>query len=452
MAAERSITGNRQKETLENFRKYLVPSMLSMMLMAVYTFTDTFVVGQKLGAVALGAMGVCTPVLTVTYAFGFLFGMGGCSRYAIAVGQDKREKADRIFSTAVFATIVFGVAAAVILNLFARPFAFFLGANSSNIQYVMPYLRVMLVYIPGFMMDIVMLCFMKNEGHPTIAMIATVTGTGMNVVLDFLFVFGLGWGMFGAAFATALCSGLGCGLNIVFAYAKKMHIRFRRSAVSLEEILPTVSNGASVLVLESSSGIVTFVYIAQSQKLYGTDGAAVYTIIMNWSLICINLVMGIAQAAQPLLGFAYGKGKMDHVREYRRYALAGAAALGILFLLVGYTMTGSLVSVFASDNRTVLKLAGEGFRLYLPAYLLMGPGIVLGYYFQSLGMAGQSLAVMLSRGILFPCVLAFAMPLLFGAAGLWMAVPAAELITSVLAFVLFKKFEKKPEAHPVSAD
>ena len=436
MAAERSITGNRQKETLENFRKYLVPSMLSMMLMAVYTFTDTFVVGQKLGAVALGAMGVCTPVLTVTYAFGFLFGMGGCSRYAIAVGQDKREKADRIFSTAVFATIVFGVAAAVILNLFARPFAFFLGANSSNIQYVMPYLRVMLMYIPGFMMDIVMLCFMKNEGHPTIAMIATVTGTGMNVVLDFLFVFGLGWGMFGAAFATALCSGLGCGLNIVFAYAKKMHIRFRRSAVSLEEILPTVSNGASVLVLESSSGIVTFVYIAQSQKLYGTDGAAVYTIIMNWSLICINLVMGIAQAAQPLLGFAYGKGKMDHVREYRRYALAGATALGILFLLVGYTMT-------------VLKLAGEGFRLYLPSYLLMGPGIMLGYYFQSLGLAGQSLAVMLSRGILFPCVLAFAMPLLFGAAGLWMAVPAAELITSVLAFVLFKKFEKKPASHPV---
>ena len=227
MAAERSITGNRQKETLENFRKYLVPSMLSMMLMAVYTFTDTFVVGQKLGAVALGAMGVCTPVLTVTYAFGFLFGMGGCSRYAIAVGQNNREKADRIFSTAVFATIVFGVAAAVILNLFARPFAFFLGANSSNIQYVMSYLRVMLVYIPGFMMDIVMLCFMKNEDHPTIAMIATITGTGMNVALDFLFVFGFGWGMFGAAFATALCSGLGCGLNIVFAYAEKMHMTYK---------------------------------------------------------------------------------------------------------------------------------------------------------------------------------------------------------------------------------
>lgn len=172
--------------------------MLSMMLMAVYTFTDTFVVGQKLGAVALRAMGVCTPILTITYAFGFLFGMGGCSRYTIAVGQNQREKADRIFSTDIFFTVCSGTIAAVILNAFARPFTYFLGANDANIQYVMPYLRVMLVYIPGFMMDIVMMCFMKNEGHPNLAMIATVVGTGMNVALDCLFVFAFDWGMFGA--------------------------------------------------------------------------------------------------------------------------------------------------------------------------------------------------------------------------------------------------------------
>lgn len=442
MAEQRSMTRLLHKDTLENFRKYLVPSMLSMMLMAVYTFTDTFVVGQKLGATALGAMGVCTPVLTVAYAFGFLFGMGGSSRYAIAVGQSDQKKADMIFSTSVFSTLAFGAAAAVILNLFARPFAFFLGADSSNIAYVMPYLRVLLIYIPGFMMDIVIMCFMKNEGHPTIAMIATVTGTGMNVVLDFLFVFGFGWGMFGAAFATAICSGLGCGLNIAFAYAKRMHIRFHKSAVRLKDIPRTIRNGVSVLVLESSSGIVTFVYIAQSKKLYGTEGAAVYTIIMNWSLICINLVMGIAQAAQPLLGFACGKGNKDHVRDYRRYALISAALLGLLFLLFGYSMTTPLVSVFASDSGTVIRLAEQGFRLYLPAYLLMGPGIVLGYYFQSLGMAGQSFAVMLSRGILLPCILALVMPSLFGGTGLWISVPVAELLTSLLALVLFRKYDR----------
>lgn len=424
------------RETLAPFFRYLIPSMLSMMLMAVYTFTDTFVVGQKLGAVALGAMGICTPVLTVTYAVGFLFGMGGCSRYAIAVGQGRREQADQIFSTAVFATLVFGTAGAVILNSIARPFAFFLGAGTQNIEYVMPYLRVLLVYIPGFMMDIVMMCFMKNEGHPNIAMLATIIGTGMNVALDFLFVFGFGWGMFGAAFDTALCSGLSLALNITFAYAKKLHIRFHKKAVRLAQIPRTAANGLSILVVESSSGIVTFVYIQQAQHLYGPQGAAVYTILMNWSLICINLVMGVAQAAQPLLGLACGRGRWEHVRAYRRYSLLGALVLGIVFELVGYHLTGPLVRVFASDDAAVLSLAAEGLRRYLPAYLLMGPGIVLGYCFQSLGQAGRALFVMLLRGILLPCLFAFVMPALLGASGLWMAVPVAEFFASLFAVLL----------------
>lgn len=431
---------NHIKITLKNFGNYLLPSMFTMMLMAVYTFTDTYVVGQKLGAVALGAVGVCTPVLTISYAFGFLFGMGGCSRYAISLGQGRKQKANRIFSTAVFGTLVFGILAALILNIFARPFAFFLGANDENIKYVMPYLRVMLVYIPGFMLDIVMMCFMKNEGHPNIAMIATVVGTLMNVILDFLFVFGFNWGMFGAAFATALCSGISCCINITFAYAKKMNIRFKKSSVELAIIPMILKNGVGVLVLESSSGIVTFVFIAQSQKLFGSQGAAVYTIIMNWSLIFINLVMGIAQAAQPLLGLAYGEGQTRYIKDYTLYSIIGSLILGTLFLVLGYGFTENLVSVFASDDDSVIKLASQGLRLYLPAYLFMDLGIVLGYYFQSLGMALQSLIVMLLRGVLLPCIFAFVLPLIFGKNALWLAVPLAELLTTLVSLALFAKF------------
>lgn len=434
---------NHIRYTLKSFWKYLLPSMFTMMLMAVYTFTDTYVVGQKLGAVALGAVGVCTPVLTISYAFGFLFGMGGSSKYAIAIGQGRKKKANRIFSTAVFGTLVFGIMAAILLNIFAHPFAYFLGANDENFNFVMQYLRVMLVYIPGFMMDIVMMCFMKNEGHPNIAMIATVTGTLMNVVLDFVFVFGFNWGMFGAAFATALCSGIGCAINISAAFIKNMNIRFKKSSVELAIIPMILKNGVSVLVLESSSGIVTFVFIAQSQKLYGSIGAAVYTIIMNWSLICINLVMGVAQAAQPLLGLAFGRGLKSHVKDYLLYSIIGSFFLGILFLILGYSLTEELVSVFASDDAEVVRLAAKGLRFYLPAYLLMDLGIVIGYYFQSLGIALPSLFVMLSRGVLLPCIFAFVMPLVFGKEGLWIAVPTAEFFTSILAILLFIFNRKK---------
>lgn len=115
----------------------------------------------------------------------------------------------------------------------------------------------------------------------------------------------------------------------------------------------------------------------------------------------------------------------------------GSLFLGILFLILGYNLTKELVSVFASDDKEVVSLAAKGLRLYLPAYLLMDLGIVIGYYFQSLGIALPSLFVMLSRGVLLPCIFAFIMPLVFGKEGLWIAVPVAELLTSILAILLF---------------
>lgn len=437
----RQIPHPDKSSPLAQFLSYLVPSMFTMMLMAVYTFTDTYVVGQKLGAVALGAMGICTPVLNITYAFGFLFGMGGASMYAILMGQGRREDANRIFSTSVAGTLFFGILAAVILNIFARPLAYFLGASDSNILYTMQYLRVILCYIPGFMMDIVMMSFMKNEGHPNMAMIATTTGCLMNVVLDFLFVFGFGWGMFGAAFATAICSGIGCAINILNAYRCRMNIRIHPRNIQPARLSRICRNGLSVLILESSSGIVTFVFIAQANRVYGTDGAAIYTIIMNWSLICINLVMGVAQAAQPLLGEAYGRRNMDHVNRYRRYSLVGSLLLGALFLILGYSLTKPLVSVFASDNASVLQNAAYGLRLYLPAYFLMGAGICIGYYFQSLEFAWQSMLIMLLRGVILPCVLCVVMTALFGKSGLWLAVPVAEGITAVVSLILMRRYK-----------
>ena len=136
-----------------------------------------------------------------------------------------------------------------------------------------------------------------------------------------MFVFGFEWGMFGAAFATALCSGIGCAINIGFAYAKKMNIRFSLIKPEMDFVKRIISNGFSILVLEASSGIVTFVFIHYTARLYGNVGSAIYTIIMNWSLIFTNLTMGVAQAMQPLVSRSYGQGNIEEMTIYRKYSL-----------------------------------------------------------------------------------------------------------------------------------
>lgn len=282
----------KQNKDFKIFLKYLIPCMLSMALMAVYTFTDTFVVGRKLGAIALGAMGICTPVLTVTYALGFLYGMGGGVLYSIDKGKKDTNHANKIFTTSFMMLLVTGLLIMAAGNLFIWPLSHFLGADKENIAYVIPYLRCIVSYAPGFMLDVFLMTYIKNDGHPNVAMVATVTGIVLNIILDCIFVFIFKWGMFGAAFATCIGSGSCSAISIFYILKKRLNLIPCIKNMCGNLILRILQAGFSVFVLECSSGIVTFVFIFQATKFYGTIGASIYMVIMN--LLVVKLLQSWA--------------------------------------------------------------------------------------------------------------------------------------------------------------
>lgn len=434
----------KQKTNFKIFLKYLIPSMLSMALMAVYTFTDTFVVGRKLGAIALGAMGICTPVLTVTYALGFLYGMGGGALYSIDKGKKDTGHANKIFTTSFIMLLATGLVIMAAGNLFIWPPSHFLGADKENIAYVIPYLHCIVSYAPGFMLDVFLMTYLKNDGHPNVAMVATVTGTVLNIILDCIFVFVFKWGMFGAAFATCIGSGSCSAISIFYILKKRLNLIPRIKNICGNLILRILQAGFSVFVLECSSGIVTFVFISQATKFYGTIGASIYTVIMNWTLICFNLIMGIAQSVQPLISISCGEQNHKKAHIFRKYALNSSLAAGALFLLIGYTLTEPLIAVFSKDAPELIQQAADCFRLYLPAYFIMGISISIGIYFQAIEASAKSLVVMLMRGIIMPVAAAFILPLFLDKAGLWISVPFAEFTVAAIA-VLFLIHSDKHE-------
>lgn len=434
----------KQKTNFKIFLKYLIPSMLSMALMAVYTFTDTFVVGRKLGAIALGAMGICTPVLTVTYALGFLYGMGGGALYSIDKGKKDTGHANKIFTTSFIMLLATGLVIMAAGNLFIWPLSHFLGADKENIAYVIPYLHCIVSYAPGFMLDVFLMTYLKNDGHPNVAMVATVTGTVLNIILDCIFVFVFKWGMFGAAFATCIVSGSCSAISIFYILKKRLNLIPRIKNICGNLILRILQAGFSVFVLECSSGIVTFVFISQATKFYGTIGASIYTVIMNWTLICFNLIMGIAQSVQPLISISCGEQNHKKAHIFRKYALNSSLAAGALFLLMGYTLTEPLIAVFSKDAPELIQQAADCFRVYLPAYFIMGISISIGIYFQAIEASAKSLVVMLMRGIIMPVAAAFILPLFLDKAGLWISVPFAEFTVAAIA-VLFLIHSDKHE-------
>lgn len=286
--------------------------------------------------------------------------------------------------------------------------------------------------------------YLKNDGHPNVAMVATVTGTVLNIILDCIFVFVFKWGMFGAAFATCIGSGSCSAISIFYILKKRLNLIPRIKNICGNLILRILQAGFSVFVLECSSGIVTFVFISQATKFYGTIGASIYTVIMNWTLICFNLIMGIAQSVQPLISISCGEQNHKKAHIFRKYALNSSLAAGALFLLIGYTLTEPLIAVFSKDAPELIQQAADCFRLYLPAYFIMGISISIGIYFQAIEASAKSLVVMLMRGIIMPVAAAFILPLFLDKAGLWISVPFAEFTVAAIA-VLFLIHSDKHE-------
>lgn len=263
-------------------------------------------------------------------------------------------------------------------NLFIRPLSYFLGADSENIIYVLPYLRCIVSYAPVFMLDVFLMTYIKNEGHPNVAMVSTVTGTVLNIILDCIFVFVFKWGMFGAAFAA--CIGSACSSVITISYILKKHLN----------LIPRIKN------------------------------------------ICGNLI--------PRSEQNYKK-----AHAFRRYALISSLVAGTLYLLIGYTFTEPLITVFSKDTPELIQQAVYCFKLYLPAYFFMGIGITVGMYFQAMEASTKSLVIMMMRGIVMPVAGAFILPLIFDKTGLWISMPFAELAVAGIAALFLVQSDRQEQ-------
>ncbi|MCQ2973923.1 MAG: MATE family efflux transporter [Bacteroidales bacterium] len=434
---------NSEYSDFKIFTKYLIPCVTAMTLIAVYAFVDSFVVGQKLGPIALAALGIATPILMTAFALGYMFGVGGGSLFSISLGEKKYENSDKYFSTSFILTVIFGVTIAILGNIYIEEISIFLGSDSLSLPFVIEYSKCILWGYPFIMLNILMGCFMKNEGYPKIAMISTIIGAISNVILDFLFVYGFEMGMFGAGLATAICQSITFLINFSYSYYKKLRIRTKISNFHTPYILAIFKNGLSSFILESASGIETFVFIYFSTKFYSTIGASAYTIIQNWILIFISILMGITQAAQPLISFCYGAKLYSRMISFRKYSIIISTIYGVIFVILGYIFTEQFVTIFENTNKELLTISIFALKLYLPAFAMMGICICTAVYFQSINNNKYSLWLMLLRSLILPISLTIILSELFQEKGMWSSITITEFICTLISIWLIMRENRK---------
>lgn len=416
------------KQIRNDFCRYVSLNVLGMVGLSCYILADTFFISNALGSTGLAALNLAISIYSIIHATGLMLGIGGATRYTILKSQQKETEANLVFTQTVMAGIAAGCLFLAIGLALAEPLARLLGADQDTLPLTGIYLRTILCFSPAFILNNIFLAFVRNDNSPRLSMTAMLTGSFANIILDYLFIFPLSMGMFGAAFATCLAPVISLGILSLHAIKKRNTFRLVWGRLKLRRLAAILSLGLSSFVTEVSSGIVLIVFNLVILGLTGNTGLAAYGIVANVALVATAVFTGIAQGIQPLASVGCGTNDQKLLTLLRNYTLALSLTFAAVIYGIVLLCSGNITAVFNSEGIPELAaIASDGFRLYFSGFFFAGINITMAAFLSASDRPGAAFAVSITRGCAAILPLILILPRLWGMNGVWLSFPAAEL-------------------------
>lgn len=426
------------------FWRFIWPSVIAQWIFALYTMVDGMFVARGVSEVALSAVNIASPFVNFLFSVSILFAVGTSTIVAICLGKGEKQMADEVYtqSLAVLAVVSLAIMLAVFLNLDAV--SVFLGATETTMEYVRNYILSILPFSWCFIIAYSFEILVKTDGYPKFATVAVTTGAVLNCILDYLFVFVFRWGVAGAGAATGLSQ---CALVFIYLshfLSPKATIRFRKFRWDFGQILRSVKIGMSSCLTEFSAGITVFLFNHTILEYLGNDGIISYTIIAYVNTIVVMSLAGIAQGAQPMVSFYYGRGEKKKYMTLLKYGIVTSVGLGIAAYAASAAGADLLVSLFISRELTELREYSAGvFRIFALSFLIMGVNIQMGGFFTAVERPQPALAISLGRGVI---IIAIALKLctrVLGGEGIWLSQIVSEILCCVMTGFFIYRYRKQ---------
>lgn len=413
--------------------RFVLQSVLGMLGLSVYILADTFFIANYIGADGLAALNLALPVYGLINGTGLLIGIGGATRYTI-----RRTRGDAEAGAPFTASLLLGACAAAVFVsaglLCPEQIARLLGAAGAVLEPTRIYLQVSCLFAPFFILNNILVAFTRNDDAPGRGMAAMLAGSFANILMDWYMVCVAGLGIFGAVLATGMAPVFG----ILICLGRKKGYRIARHGF-LAELPGIFGAGFSAFVGELSSTVVILVFNFLLLSLSGSTAVAAYGIIANVALVATAVLTGAAQGVQPLFSRAFAGGDTAALRRLTRWGVFTALFLGAGFSLGALLFPRAVVAVFSQGDVALTVLAVPGLMLYFTNYLFCGVNLLLTARLAAVERSCPAALLSLLRSVVLvvPCALlgAFA----GGITGLWLAVPAAELLTLPAGLLLLKK-------------
>lgn len=432
-----------KENTLQEFGKYVSQSVLSQLGVSCYILADTYFISKGVGADGLTALNLAIPVFSVMNGCGFMLGIGSGTKYGIMKGTGNEKRGDVLFTSSLCVVTVLAVIFMLIGLLASDPITVLVGANAEVYDMTRTYLQVILLFSPMFMINNLLGAMIRNDGNTSLAMTAMLSGCLFNIVFDYIFVFPMGLGLFGAVLATAVAPIISILILLQHFVKKKNQFRLIRVRPELRLVASAAGLGVPSLVTEVSSGLVIAVFNLLILGLAGNVGVAAYGVVANISIVVIAIYNGIAQGVQPLLSREYGRSQEKNVHRFLSWAMMLTVILAMVIYVGIYWNADVIAMIFNSGRDMDLqRIAVEGLKIYFTACPFVGANILLAIYFAATDQAAPAQMISLLRGLIVIIPLAFIMANVAGLTGVWMTFPLTELVVCVVACGLYKKMKR----------
>lgn len=423
--------------------KNALPAMAAMLMVLVYNLADTFFIGQTHDALQVAAVSLATPVFLLFMAVGTVFGIGGTSVISRAMGEGRTEYAQKVCSFCMWGCVIVGVVMSAAMLVFMKPILTLVGASADTWSLAQTYLTIVVCCGPFVLISNCYSNVIRAEGESGKAMMGTLLGNLLNVILDPVFISVFGWNIAGAAIATVIGNVVGAGYYILYFLKGKSSL-----SISLKDLTIKDKVASSVLAIGIPAALgsllmsVSQIIINSQMAEYGDMAIAAMGVAMKVVTITGMISMGLGQGVQPLLGYCVGAKLHERFKKVLRFSVVFSLLLSVALTVLCYLFTNQIVSVFLTDA-TAFEYAVKFARILLTTSSLFGVFYVITNALQAMGVATSALIINLSRqGIIFIPAL-FILNAAIGMTGLVLAQPVADIISLFIAFMLYLKTSAK---------
>ncbi len=429
---------------------FALPTIASSIFANLYSTVDGVFVARWVNTDALSAINITMPMTYLASALGMMFGSGGNALIARKIGEGRAQEARQDFSLLMAVAFVFSIVLAILCFLFLDPLCRVLGSDDALLVYCRQYMIPVLISIPFAVFGMVFQLSFITVGKAGLGAFLSVLGGVLNIVLDWLFMGILGWGLAGAAIATSIGYAVpSVADTILFCVDRKQILYVVRPKWRPRTIIDSCINGSSEMVSVLAFSVITMLFNNILMNIAGSDGVASLSIIWYAQGLFGGLFRGYINGISSVVSYNFGRRDKARLEKLFSISVRILAIAALIVTAVSYIFGGGVVSIFSGANEVVYREALNGFRIVAVSFILMAFNVFSSGWFTALNDGRTSAILSFTRTIVFMVVPVLILPRLLGINGVWLSMAAGEGLSLTMSVYYFKKFRDMWKAKTV---